>query len=123
MSPRVKKQSEKLKESSPSRAGVPRHRGRGTGAGAERPAREDVAAVKEPERDAEREQHEQVEVPQAQRPAKVAEAEQEEQAEAESDGGAAYFARAESARRAARHLPSHLRACPRLDDGTAHVLD
>ena len=78
----------------------------------ERHAREDVAAVEEPERRREREQRDQVEVPERERPAQVGEPDQEDQAEAEPDDRLVDVAAAEGTRPAARHLPRHLRAGP-----------
>ena len=89
----------------------------------ERHAREDVAAVEEPERHREREQREQVEVPERERPAEVGQPDQEEQAEAEPDDRLVDVAAAEGARAAARHLPRHLRAGPGLGHEPRAVVD
>jgi hypothetical protein len=79
----------------------------------ERHRREDLAAVEEPERDAEREQDEQVEVSHRAQPAQVGEADEEDRAEGEPDPGVVDLA-AERAAVPAGHLPGHLRARPRL---------
>ena len=89
----------------------------------ERHAREDVAAVEEPERRREREQRDQVEVPQRERPAQIGEPDQEDQAEAEPHERLVDVAPAEGTRPAARHLPRHLRAGPGLRDEPRAVVD
>ena len=89
----------------------------------ERDAPEDLAAVEEPERDREREQREQVEVAQREQAAPVGEPEQEGGAEREPDGRAVDLLAAERAAVAARHLPGHLRARPRLGDDARLVVD
>ncbi len=88
----------------------------------ERDAREDIAAVEEPERHREGEQRDQVEVAHAQGSAQVGEADEEQQAEAEPDGDAVDLPAAESAVAAARHLPGDLWAGPGLGDCAASVV-
>ena len=89
----------------------------------DRHRREDVALVEVPERDAEREQGDQIQVPQRQRSAEVGQPDQEGGAEPEPDREAVDLLSPERAGRAARHLPGDLRACPGLDDLSGRVLD
>src|SRR6266545_1644880 len=86
-------------------------------------AREDVAAVEEPQRDAERQHRDQVERAQRERSPPVHESDQEERAEAEPDARTVDLAAAERTAAAARHRPGDLRARPRLRHVAGHVVD
>ena len=79
----------------------------------QRHRRLDLAAVEEHVRDAEAEQHEQVEVQQAKRPPEVDERDQEQQAQRDPHVRGVELA-PERARVAARHAPGHLVPRPLL---------
>ena len=84
-------------------------------------AAEHLAAVEEGERDAEGDEHEEVERAQGEGPPDVDEPEEEERREADPHRPRREGRAAERARAAPGHLPCDLRAGPRLDDRAARV--
>ena len=89
----------------------------------ERHRGEDVAAVEEPERNREREHHQQVNRAQREGPPPVDEPDQEERAEPEPVRIGVDLPAAERAGSSACHSPSDLRARVRGQHGAGHVVD